>query len=254
LADIWGSDSFHKIGNKFFFYDSQGRKEGSFVCKTVLFFCGRILIRLTWNLLRSVPNSVEILTWNFRKKLFRENFSEIFSKPRLSSTKTCEFRPTFCKKKIWVRIAPKIFTQVLPYVVFSQVRRHIHKRTTTRRYEKENQGRFVFGKPVFFPLGPGHTTPYSLCVFVWNFYQTIFTVSIEFWLRFEAQIRSTRLEINFLLMTESEQNWFSENKTSWILFPVSPFCDSFMHVPSYLGANNIWKYLCEPFQRNKDPE
>jgi len=54
--------------------------------------------------------------------------------------------------------------------------------------------------------------------------------------------------------TESEQNWFSENKTSWIFFPVSPFCDSFMDVPPYMGANNIWKYLCEPFQRNTDPE
>jgi len=52
--------------------------------------------------------------------------------------------------------------------------------------------------------------------------------------------------------TESEQNWFSENKTSWIILPVSPFCDSFMDVPPYLGANNIWKYLCELFQRNTD--
>ena len=36
------------------------------------------------------PNSVEILGWNFRKKLFRENFSEILCKPTLSSTETCE--------------------------------------------------------------------------------------------------------------------------------------------------------------------
>ena len=54
--------------------------------------------------------------------------------------------------------------------------------------------------------------------------------------------------------TESEQNWFSENKTSWIFFPVSAICDSFMDVPPYLGANSIGKYLCEPFQRNTDPE
>jgi len=54
--------------------------------------------------------------------------------------------------------------------------------------------------------------------------------------------------------TESEQNWFSENKTSWIFFPVSPFRDCFMDVPPYLGANNIWKYLCEIFQHNTDPE
>ena len=54
--------------------------------------------------------------------------------------------------------------------------------------------------------------------------------------------------------TESEQNWFFENKTSWIFFPVSPYCDSVMGVLPYLGTNNIWKYLCELFQRNTDPE
>jgi len=54
--------------------------------------------------------------------------------------------------------------------------------------------------------------------------------------------------------TESEQNWFFENKTSWLFFPVSYFCDLFMDVPPYLGANNIWKQLCEFFQRNTDPE
>jgi len=31
--------------------------------------------------------------------------------------------------------------------------------------------------------------------------------------------------------TESDQNWFSENKTSWIFFPVSSFHDLFMDVP-----------------------
>jgi len=54
--------------------------------------------------------------------------------------------------------------------------------------------------------------------------------------------------------TESEQHWFSENKTSWLFFPISSFCDLFMDVTPYLGANNIWKYLCEFFQRNTDPE
>jgi len=52
--------------------------------------------------------------------------------------------------------------------------------------------------------------------------------------------------------TESEQNWFSENKTSWIFFLVSSFCDSFMEVPPYLFANKIWMYLREFFQRNMD--
>ena len=39
--------------------------------------------------------------------------------------------------------------------------------------------------------------------------------------------------------TESEQNWFSENEMSWLFCPVSCFCDLFMDVPPYLGANNI---------------
>jgi len=60
---------------------------------------------------------------------------------------------------------------------------------------------FCFGKPVLFTLGLGITTRYSLGVLVWNFYQTFVTVSIEFWLRFEPQIRPKRLAINFLLIT-----------------------------------------------------
>ena len=39
--------------------------------------------------------------------------------------------------------------------------------------------------------------------------------------------------------TENEQNWFSENKASWLFAPVSSFCDFFMDVLPYLGANNI---------------
>jgi len=39
--------------------------------------------------------------------------------------------------------------------------------------------------------------------------------------------------------TEGEQNWSSENKTSWLFSPVSSFCDFLLEVPPYLGANNI---------------
>jgi len=169
------------------------------------FFRGRILICLTWNLSRSVPHSVEIVMCNFRKKLFRENFSEILCKPNLSSTKTWEISSYFMQFLFWVRIALKKFTQVLPYVVCTQVRKHAHNRITIRRYGEENPGRFVFEKPVLFTLGLGHLSPYSLGVLVWNFYQTFITVSIEFWLRFEAQIRRTRLEINFLLITARDE-------------------------------------------------
>ena len=40
---------------------------------------------------------------------------------------------------------------------------------------------------------------YPLGVLVWNFYQAFITVFIEFWLRFEPQIRRTRLTIKFFI-------------------------------------------------------
>ena len=164
------------------------------------FFRGSTLIRLTWNLSRFVPNSVEILTWNFRKTYFRRIFQKFSLKPRLSSTKTREISPCSLQFLFCIRIALKKFTQVLSCVFCTQVRRHVHKRIKKRRYGEEKPGRFVFGKPVLFALGLGLTTPYSLRDLVWNFYQMFVTVSIEFWLRFELQIRSTRLGINFLLI------------------------------------------------------
>ena len=60
------------------------------------FFRGRILVRLTWNLTRFVPNSVEFITWNFRKKLLWVNFSEIFANQDYPLLKLVKFRPTFC--------------------------------------------------------------------------------------------------------------------------------------------------------------
>jgi len=137
----------------------------------------RVLSQILWRFLSGFSG----------KKIFRENFSGIMCKPRLSSTKTCEISPYFLQFLFWVRIAPKKFTQVLPYVVCTQLRRHVHKRITKRRYGEENQGRFVFGKPVLFTLGLGLTAPYSLGVLVWNSYQTFVTASVEFWLRFEVQ-------------------------------------------------------------------
>ena len=90
---------------------------------------------------------------------------------------------------------------LISYVVCTQARRNVHKRITKRRYGEQKPGRFFFGKPVLFTLGLGLTTPYSLGILVWHFYQTFFTVSTEFWLRFEPQIRLTGLAINFLFVT-----------------------------------------------------
>ena len=63
---------------------------------------------------------------------------------------------------------------------------------------EEKPGRSTFRKPVLFTLGPGLTTPYSLGILVWNFYQTLVIVSTAFWLRFETQTRPTGFAINFL--------------------------------------------------------
>jgi len=65
-----------------------------------------------------------------------------------------------------VRIALKKFTKVLSYVVCTQVRRHVHKQVTERRYGEVKPGRFVFGEPVLFTLGLGLTAPYSLGILV----------------------------------------------------------------------------------------
>jgi len=91
LAEVWAPDSFQKIGNKLFFLSLPGLK-GRFVSvwNFLIFFVAGYSSVLTWNLSCFVLNSVEILGWNFRKKLFRDNFPKIWCKPRLSSTETCE--------------------------------------------------------------------------------------------------------------------------------------------------------------------
>ena len=58
-----------------------------------------------------------------------------------------------------VRIALKKFTQVCSYVVCTQVRRHVHKQITERRYGEEKPGGFVFEESVLFTLGLGLIAP-----------------------------------------------------------------------------------------------
>jgi len=71
--------------------------------------------------------------------------------------KLVKFSPILCNFILGPCIAKKI-TQVLSYVVGTQVRRHVHKQFTKRRYGEEKPGRFVFGKPVLFTLGLGLTS------------------------------------------------------------------------------------------------
>jgi len=81
----------------FLFITARTERKVRLCAKLFDFFPRRIFIRLTWNLSCFFPNTVEFLTWSLRKKLFRETFSEILCKPRLSSTKTCEISPYFLR-------------------------------------------------------------------------------------------------------------------------------------------------------------
>ena len=49
LAEIWASNSFHKIWNEFFIHHCQGWKEGSFTCEIVWSFSNWILLCLSRN-------------------------------------------------------------------------------------------------------------------------------------------------------------------------------------------------------------
>jgi len=68
---------------------------------------------------------------------------------------------------------------------------------------------------------------------------------VKIWDRNTQKVRRSRSQ------TESEQNWFSENKTSLLFLPVSSFCDLFMDVPSYMGANNVWNFFNAIRTQNK---
>jgi len=60
----------------------------------------------------------------------------------------------------------KKFTQVLSYVVCTQVRRRVHKQITKRIYGEEKAECLVFGKPVLFSPTLELTTPYSFGILV----------------------------------------------------------------------------------------
>ena len=184
------------------FVNARAERKVRLCVKLFYFFRGWILIRLNWNLSRFVPNSVEILGWNFRKNYYGRTFKKFCANQCYHSfTETCEISSYFLQFHFGSVLRWKKFTQALSYVVCTQARRHVHKLITKRRYVEEKPGRFVFGKPVLFTLGLGLTTPYSLGSLVWNFYQTFVTVSIEFWMRFQHKVHPTRLAINLLFVT-----------------------------------------------------
>ena len=135
------------------------------------------------------------------KNYFGRIFHKFSRKPRLSSTKTTEIPPYFLQFLFCVRIALKKFTQVLSYVVYTQVRRHVQKRITNSRYGEEKPRHFVLRKQ-FCSLSVWDLLRLTPWVFLSEiFYHMFVTVSIVFWVIFEPQILPTRLETNFLLIT-----------------------------------------------------
>ena len=241
MAEVWGPVSSHKIDNKFFIDHCQIWNETSFLCETVWFFSWANTHPFDLKFVAFCPKFSGDSYVKFQEKNY---FGRIFWKfcANQSSTENCEISSYFRHFFFWIRIALKRFTQVLPYVVWTQVRRHVHKRITKRRYGKENPGRFVFEKPVLSTLGLGLTTPYSLDVLVWNFYQTFVTVSIEFWLRFEAQIRPTRLAIKFLLITLSGLKGSFVCVRNCLIFFVDEYSSVWPEI-CYVLSQIQWKFL-----------
>ena len=128
-----------------------------------------VLSQIHWRFLRGIS----------RKNYFRRIFQKFCANQDYPLRKHVKFHPTFCNFILGPYCAEKIHTSI-SYVVCTQVRRHVHKQITKRRYGEEKPGHLVFEKPVLFALGLGLTTPYSLGILVLNFYQTFVTVSVEF--------------------------------------------------------------------------
>jgi len=100
------------------------------------------------------------------KTMSGEFFIYFIENQGYSLPKLVKFRPTFGNSILGPYWIEKKFTQVLSYVVCTQVRRHVHKQITKRRYGEEKPERFVFEKPILFTIGLGLTTPYSLGILV----------------------------------------------------------------------------------------
>ena len=66
----------------FLFITARVERKVRLCVKLLDLFPRWILIRLTWNLSRFVPNSIQIFWWKLRKKLFQDNFSEILWKTK----------------------------------------------------------------------------------------------------------------------------------------------------------------------------
>ena len=210
----------------------------------------RILSQIQWIFLRRISE----------RNYFGRIFQKFFANKGYHLPKLVKFHPTFCNF-ILGPYCPEKFTNVLSYVVCTQVRRHVGKQITKRSYREEKPERFVFGKLVLFTIGLWLTTPYSLGILVWNFYETFVVVSIEFWLRFEPQIRHTRLTINFLFITDRAErkdrlcaklfDFFRGRVLICLTWNLSRFVPNSMEILTWnfrkkLFRENFSEILCKP--------
>jgi len=79
----------------FLFITARAERKVRLCVKLFYSFRGWILIRLTWNLSRFVPNSVEILPWISGKNYFRRIFQKFCANQGYPLPKLMKFRPTF---------------------------------------------------------------------------------------------------------------------------------------------------------------
>ena len=188
MEEICAPNSSHKIWNQFFIHHCKRWKERSFVCETVwFFFLGEYLS--VWPEICRVLSQIQsrFLREISGKNYFGTIFHKFYPNQGYHIQKNVWNFSLLSPILSWVHSALKKFTQALSYTVWTQERRQVHKKTTKRRYEEENQGRFVFGKLVLFTLGLGLTKPYSLGILVWKIYHTLDIVSIAFWQIFEPK-------------------------------------------------------------------
>ena len=181
LLKNWASESSQKIGNKFDHY-CQGWKKGSFVCETVWFFSWLNTHLFDLKFLAFNPKFSGDSYMEFQEKIVSGAFFRNFVQTKAILYQNLRNFTLLSAILFWVRIALKKFTQVLSDIVCTQVRRHVHKQITKKDMGKKIQD--VLFSENLFTLGLGLTTPYSLGILVWNFYQTFITMSIEFWMRF----------------------------------------------------------------------
>ena len=136
---IWALDCSHKNGNNFFIHHCQDWEEGSFVYETVWFF--------SW--VNTHPFDLKFV--EFCPKLYADSYVD-FQENTISG----QFFRNFVQTKViiyqnlWnfallsailfrVRIALKKFTQVLSYVFYTQVRRHVPNKITKKKYGEKSQ-------------------------------------------------------------------------------------------------------------------